>query len=150
MSITEIRSAVLNPCSETTIKLFQAAGTKYVRYDARTVYLAYAFVRGVPYRVGEPTARPLFDNMGHYQYTFIENITKLVNYINRNDAVTPLPATKDTITAWVAVPEPEAHKARRLAREEKSKQAREARRQAFIQTAQRTAERVTQTPQQAP
>jgi hypothetical protein len=171
MSINEIRSTIQSPYSSSANELLKAAGIKYSQNQARLLNLAYAFVREVPYRVAEPTARPLFDSMGHYQDTFIKNIAKLANHLNREyvprveapekgilqvvvDKLTGKvdpppapretfvrnPATEETIRAWLAVPETDARKERRLAREAKSRQAREARRQAFIQTALRVAQ----------
>lgn len=108
--------------------VLQEAGVKYAAYPARTVFLAYAFLRGVPYRVVEPTARPLFTGMGCYEGSFVSNIAALVAWANGE--VVP----NERVKSWLAQPEPAAHLAKRLAREAAAKQVREAQRVAYAKT----------------
>lgn len=151
----EIRSIVKLPYSAPADELIKKAGIKHHSYGhrARMFYLAYAFVRGVPYRVTEPTARPLFDSMGHIHVEFTKGVALLATAMTQM-IPTPLwdrlkvvlgigkeppTVTPEAIRAWMAQSEPETHKTRRLAKEAAARQAREARRAAFAKTTQRVA-----------
>jgi hypothetical protein len=163
MFINQIRSAI---CNHNTHNLFKAAQVGTL-YPARMANLALAFLLERPYRHVEPTARPLFDSMGHYQDRFIKDLAKLVAYAKGppaqqpektllekvvdkvTQAITPgtdpynqpTPPTRvdlePAIRAWLAVPETEERKAWRLGREAKARAKREARRAEFIKNAKR-------------
>jgi len=168
MFFQEIRSAIILPYGSTADTLFKSAQVNGYGHRARMANLAYAFVCDRPYRHVEPTARPLFDSMGHHDKVFIKELAKLLTYLYRPapvpektllekvvnkvaEAISPEttsqpPAprviTMEELSAWLAVPETEARKTWRMGREAKARAKREAKRQAFINTSIRVAQRV--------
>lgn len=175
MFFHEIRSAIILPYGTTADTLFKSAQVNGYGHRARMANLAYAFVCDRPYRHVEPTARPLFDSMGHHDKVFIKELAKLLTYLYKPapqpqppvpslvgkvvDKVAevlgvippeppqPVPQpprviTVEELNAWLAVPETEARKTWRLGREAKARAKREAKRQAFINTSIRVAQRV--------
>lgn len=114
-------------------KLIQST-TREARYDAwnekraigegaRVALLAYAFARGVPYRVVEPTSR---ERPADYSRTpaewrreFASQIAVWMDYDH---------APVDAMLAWLEVPETAERRARREARIAASRQLRAARR----------------------
>lgn len=91
----------------------------------RILYLAYAYVRGIPYRVAEPTARPLVESEGaHWAALILSGILKVAQDCGLSD-ITPA-----DIREWMDVPETEVRAAKRHRAEERGRQAREARRAA--------------------
>jgi hypothetical protein len=133
MSIETIRSIVRQPSAQhypAAEAYLKAAGVKYPHVPVRILYLAYAYLRGKAYRVVEPTARPLEDSIGTYQVErFKKDLATVIRCTTLGD-VTPWAGTEETVGAWMGEPEPEAHLAVRLAREEESRRAREVRREA--------------------
>ena len=118
--IAPFRAAIL---AQDPWALLKAAGIKYCYSPERTMYLAYGFLRGLPYRVMEPTARPLFDRMGHAEKPFLKDLSALINA--HGGTTTP-----ESMAEWMKVPESPARLSRRQARESKSRAIREAKRQA--------------------
>ncbi len=103
--------------------LIEKAGVKWAVSPSRMLYLAYGFLRGIPYRVMEPTARPLFDKMGHSETTFLKGLATLITFAG-------VPTTPEELKGWMAVPESEERAAKRARREAASKAVRAARREA--------------------
>jgi hypothetical protein len=92
-----------------------------VGVDARHALLAYAYLRGIPYRIAEPTA-------GTPQGRTEESCRKeLAGEIACAAQQTP-PAVVADIAAWLAVPEQTDRKARRLAAEQAGRERRQANR----------------------
>lgn len=104
-------------------QVFQEAGVKYPTYCVRGLYLAYGYLRGVPYRVMEPTARPLFDSMGHIHKMFVSQIATLVSWADKDH-----PVTTEDIEKWMSKEEPAEHFAKRTAKEDAAKKDRMERR----------------------
>jgi len=135
MSFIEVVTAVRSLSAPATtrsigpaLQVMRDAGIKYPHYADRTLFLAYGFLRGIPYRVMEPTARPLFDSLGSLGSTLVpDQIAKIVSWADKDHAV-----TKEAVTAWMAEAEPEAHRAKRLAKEEAARAIRAARRAEHI------------------
>lgn len=93
---------------------------------SREILLAYAFLRGVPYRRVEPRTAPLPDGAADFRRRVLAHHVA---------AAVPRrlegPATgKDAVLAWLAVPETPERAAWRLAREEAGRARRAARRAA--------------------
>lgn len=103
--------------------LLKAAGIKYPYEGDRMMYLAYGFIRGKAYRTMEPTARPLFDKMGHSETTFLKGLAALITYGGM--AVTP-----EELKGWMAIPETDTHREKRAAKEALSQAVRAAKREA--------------------
>ena len=108
---TETVPATTPPITPETFNLFRAAvrannpyaliekaGVKWPVSPSRMLYLAYGFLRGIPYRVMEPTARPLFDKMGHSETTFLKGLAALITFAG-------VPTTPEELKGWMAVPE---------------------------------------------
>jgi len=133
---TETISATTPTITPGTFDLFRAAVRANTPYDliekagvgwpvapSRMMYLAYGFLRGIPYRVMEPTARPLFDKMGHASTTFLKGLATLITFAG-------VPTTPEELKGWMAVPESKVRAEKRARREEESKAIRAARREA--------------------
>ena len=123
MSFIEVQSAVRQSAKRQythASKVFQSAGVKWPIHAERGLYLAYGFLRGVPYRVMEPTAKPLFDTIGHASMAFLEQVATLIAWADKDQ---PKP-THAVMQAWLDQPEPEAHRTKRLAKEAAAKKAR--------------------------
>lgn len=103
--------------------LIEKAGVKWPVSPSRMLYLAYGFLRGIPYRVMEPTARPLFDKMGHSETTFLKGLAALITFAG-------VPTTPEELKGWMAVPETPERAAKRARREAASQAVRTARRDA--------------------
>lgn len=103
--------------------LIEKAGVKWAVAPSRMLYLAYGFLRGIPYRVMEPTARPLFDRMGHAETTFLKGLATLITFAG-------VPTTPEELKGWMAVPETPERAAKRARREAASQAVRTARREA--------------------
>lgn len=87
----------------------------------RTALLAYAFMRGIPYRVAEPTARPFFDKYGYSGLDLPGNIAKVASSFGDT-------ATEAEVKSWLAVAEDTDRKTKREAAEAKATKARAERR----------------------
>ena len=122
MSIAEIKSIIKSESIED--HLHKVFDTKWGFYPDRILYLAYAFLRGIPYRVTEPTARSFFDCYGYVGDTLCEKIAKVVRFHGGE-------ATETTIKEWLATPESETRKAKREHKEKASKAVRDAKRDAY-------------------
>jgi hypothetical protein len=103
--------------------LIEKAGVKWPVSPSRMMYLAYGILRGVPYRVMEPTARPLFDKMGHSEHTFLKGLAALVTFAG-------VPTTPEELRVWMAVPESTERLTKRTTREAAAQAVRAARRDA--------------------
>ena len=103
--------------------LTEKAGVKWPVSVSRMLYLAYGFLRGIPYRVMEPTARPLFDKMGHSETTFLKGLATLITFAG-------VSTTPEDLKGWMAVPETPERAEKRARREAASKAIRAARREA--------------------
>lgn len=103
--------------------LIEKAGVQWAVAPSRMLYLAYGLLRGIPYRVMEPTARPLFDRMGHAETAFLKGLSTLTTFAG-------VPTTPDELKTWMAVPESPVRAERRARREAASKAVRAARREA--------------------
>ena len=102
--------------------LIEKAGVKWAVAPSRMLYLAYGFLRGIPYRVMEPTARPLFDRMGHAETTFLKGLATLITFAG-------VPTTPEELKGWMAVPESHARlekRAKAVARSEARRAAKRA------------------------
>lgn len=115
----QFRDAVRNHNPHT---LFEKAGIKWPFASNRTLYLAYGIIRGIPYRVMEPTAHPLFKKMGHSETVFLKNLSALLTYAG-------MPTTTEELKGWMAVPESEVRLALRTGRMEHDRAERAARRE---------------------
>lgn len=104
--------------------LTKAAGIEWPVSASRMMYLAYGFIRGKAYRTMEPTARPLFDRMGHAETAFLKGLAQLITFGG-------VPTTPEELKGWMSLPEPEAHAAKRVRHERAAHDARTARRAAF-------------------
>lgn len=97
----------------------------YVSAPMRCMYLAYAYMREIPYRVAEPTALPFFERLGHYH-----GIPKAVAFIVKAFGGE---VTEKDIEAWVAVPESDVRAEKRRVAEAKSAVIRAAKRAEHMQ-----------------
>ena len=86
----------------------------------RDLLLAYAFLRGVPYRVAEPTAREKPAWFGGAVETW--RATWSATIAERVREVVPSEGLEARVLAWLTEPEPEAHKARREAAERRGRE----------------------------
>lgn len=102
--------------------LIKKAGVKWPVSPSRMLYLAYGFLRGIPYRVMEPTARPLFDKMGHPETAFLKGLAALITFAG-------VPTTPEELKGWMAVPESPERVEKRARREAASKAIRAAKRE---------------------
>lgn len=97
---------------------------------SRWEFLAYAYMRGKAYRTVEPTARDWLDpksNVGSWNATYMKR--RIVDAIHEATAASEgrteprVPRAEErearvaALEAWLAAPEPESHKTRRLAKE---------------------------------
>lgn len=98
------------------------ADKRVVGEDARAALLAYAYLRGVPYRVVEPESRVL-DRYGttdpQWLWGTVIGATTRCILVVRGEAEISTPVTrKETmaeVKAWMKVPEVSERKARRVA-----------------------------------
>lgn len=97
----------------------------YVAKD-RTAFLAYAYLRSIPYRVVEPKCQPFFDKYGYDGNYIPKNIATVASKFGSN------PVSESDIKAWLAVPESEARATKRMAAETKANALREQRRAEFM------------------
>ncbi len=93
--------------------------------EARLYLLAYAFARGVPYRVVEPTAREKPSECGASVEAWRDAFASSIAF--RTCAEADL---AKEVRAWLEVPEAADRRARREAREASARAARAARRSA--------------------
>jgi hypothetical protein len=121
IKLAEIKSAIK---ARTSLELVRASGAKYCFASDRAMYLAYGYLRGIPYRVIEPTARSLFLCYGHYGYLVLETAAAIATHCGRA-------TTKADLEAWMGVPETPDRKEKRVRAEGKAKARREARRDEY-------------------
>lgn len=122
-STIKTRTSAAGEPIHTPTTAFQEAGVKYPVCITRGLYLAYGYLRRVPYRVMEPTARPLSDSMGHIHKVFVSQIATLVSWADKDH-----PATQEDIKQWMSAEEPAEHFAKRTAKQDAAKKARMERR----------------------
>lgn len=82
--------------------------------SARTVFLAYAFLRGKAYRATEPTARDLVEKYGPAGKNLAASIAAVAILYGET-------VTEATVTEWMAVPETEYRRTKREAARAKSR-----------------------------
>lgn len=90
----------------------------------RLLFLAYAFLRGVPYRVVEASAGPLAESVGGWNASFI---TKAIAYVVTDHGGETDPGE---IQTWLEEPETETRATKRRTAEARSRVEREARKAA--------------------
>lgn len=95
--------------------------------SARWALLAYAFLRGKPYRNVEPKCREL-DQPLHPSLR--EHVRKSMAMSIMDGGTQPMFEAQEAIMAWLSVPETEARKTKRAAAEAAGKARREERRKA--------------------
>lgn len=89
--------------------------------NARQVYLAYAFARGVPYRVVEPTAK------GEPFPVLCKNVAAIAAHFG-------FPATPEDMERWFLTPEEPVRRTARLVHEKETMEKRRAARAAYAAT----------------
>lgn len=111
MSIIDLKSAIKS--SAYPDNLYSVA-------PMRCMYLAYAYMRDIPYRVAEPTARSFYEKHG-YCHDIPKTVAVIVKAFGGE-------ATEKDIEAWVAVPESDVRAEKRRVAEAKAAVVRAARR----------------------
>lgn len=100
-------------------------GAKFWQGAERLHYLAYAYLRGRAYRRCEPTARPFAEVYGNSAADLPATLALLINHYGGCGV------TEARVKEWLAVPEEEGRRHRRLQGEELARLRREAARAAW-------------------